>query len=194
MVAICEIGWRNCWRTNHWSSSSETMARPSPALRSTLCGHRTLLLGPTRPQAQRPPLVLLGGTAQWLDSWSGHLTSLSRERQVLLYETRGQAGATSLLDTADCSLERQVRYQYLSLTCRTDVSPHHRPPPPTIASRHTHHGRLLTLALWLRPPVLLSAHSTSLASPSAGGLRWRPQQPSLRIRRTAARIMCGGSA
>eukprot|EP00966_Prymnesium_polylepis_P206248 4779092-Prymnesium_polylepis.3 len=74
-----------------------------------LHGHRALLLGPTRAKAAaKPPLVLLGGTAQWIDSWMGHLSSLARERQVLVYETRGQAGATSSLNPADCSLGRQA--------------------------------------------------------------------------------------
>ena len=59
-------------------------------------GHRAVLLGPrsTRSEnANRPPLVLLGGTAQWIDSWTGHLSALSTKRQVLIYETRGQGGA-----------------------------------------------------------------------------------------------------
>ena len=59
-------------------------------------GHRAVRLGPLRPPAvPRPPLVLIGGTAQWIDSWTGHLKALARQRQVLLYETRGQGGATS---------------------------------------------------------------------------------------------------
>ncbi len=57
----------------------------------------------------RPPLVLLGGTAQWLDSWQGHLTELAQSRRVLLYETRGQGGAFVAADAAqadvtNCSL------------------------------------------------------------------------------------------
>jgi len=79
------------------------------AVHTTLHGHRALLLGPLRPNAApRPPLVLLGGTAQWIGSWMGHLTPLARERKVLCYETRGQAGATSTLDVADCTLQRHA--------------------------------------------------------------------------------------
>lgn len=77
--------------------------------RLTFVGHRTMLAGPSRPSAvARPPLVLLGGTAQWVDSWTGHFSPLARERQVLVYETRGQAGASSTLDVTDCSLERHA--------------------------------------------------------------------------------------
>ncbi len=75
----------------------------------SLAGHRAMLLGPLKAAAApRPPLVLIGGTAQWLDSWSGHLTPLARERQVLLYELRGQAGATSTLGVDNCGLAKQA--------------------------------------------------------------------------------------
>ena len=70
-------------------------------------GHRAVTLGPLRPPANfppRPPLVLIGGTAQWIDSWTGHLKALARERQVLLYEARGQGGASSSLDVSCCDL------------------------------------------------------------------------------------------
>ena len=108
-----------------------------------LCGHRALLVGPLKPTSARsspPPVVLIGGTAQWIDSWSltGHLTKLAMKRQVcrtysaanppipqpssnqidqsvatrflqvLIYETRGQWGARSTLDLADCSLNRHA--------------------------------------------------------------------------------------
>lgn len=79
------------------------------AIHTTFCGHRALLLGPLKANcAPRPPLVLLGGTAQWIGSWMGHLTPLARERHVLCYETRGQAGATSSLDVTDCTLQRHA--------------------------------------------------------------------------------------
>ena len=76
----------------------------------SLAGHRAMLLGPLKAAAApRPPLVLIGGTAQWLDSWTGHLTALAGKRKVLLYETRGQAGAfaqegSAQKDVADCRL------------------------------------------------------------------------------------------
>ena len=76
-----------------------------------LQGHRALVLGPTTSQSMpRPPLVLLGGTAQWLDSWTGHLTALARRRRVLLYETRGQGGGfaapgTRQADDVDVGLQ-----------------------------------------------------------------------------------------
>ena len=83
---------------------------------TTICGHRALMLGPLRPGPERPPLVLLGGTAQWLDSWTGHLSALAQKRKVLLYETAGQGGGfagespkASQYDFTDCTLPRHAR-------------------------------------------------------------------------------------
>ncbi len=55
----------------------------------------------------------MGGTAQWLGSWSGHLTALAQSRRVLLYETRGQGGAFAAAESeqanvVDCSLRRHA--------------------------------------------------------------------------------------
>ena len=84
------------------SRSKHQLCRRSNML---IRGHRAVRLGPLRPPAvPRPPLVLIGGTAQWIDSWTGHLKALARQRQVLLYETRGQGGATSSLDVSCCDL------------------------------------------------------------------------------------------
>lgn len=83
-------------------------AASSSSAPMNLAGHRAILLGPLRPAADTaPPLVLLGGTAQWLDSWTGHLTALAAKREVLLYETRGQGGAfaSSALDVSTSSLD-----------------------------------------------------------------------------------------
>ena len=78
---------------------------------AVLCGHRVLLAGPKRITAvRRPPVVLIGGTAQNLDSWGGHLSFLCRERRVMILEARGQAGryreeaGLPQLDLGDCSL------------------------------------------------------------------------------------------
>ena len=74
-------------------ASFATAAAVTPT-QTIIAGHRALLVGPMRTDVpSRPPLVLLGGTAQWLDSWQGHLTALAQSRRVLLYETRGQGGA-----------------------------------------------------------------------------------------------------
>ncbi len=73
-------------------------------------GHRALLHGPLDGSVARPPLVMVGGTAQWLDSWAPHLSGLARQRQILVYETRGQAAALREReglpphDLTDCTL------------------------------------------------------------------------------------------
>lgn len=46
-------------------------------------------------QQQSPPLVLIGGTAQVINSWVGHTSALARERRLIIYEARGQ-GKTEL--------------------------------------------------------------------------------------------------
>lgn len=47
------------------------------------------------PSAPAVPLVLVGGMTQTVSSWGGQLRPLSRTRDVIAYETRGQ-GATEL--------------------------------------------------------------------------------------------------
>ena len=91
-------------------SSGGSAGLPAPLV---INGHRALLLSP-RHEPSRPPLVLLGGTAQWLDSWMGHLSALSQKRRVLVYETRGQAGGLAnagsrQADLSDCSLQQHAR-------------------------------------------------------------------------------------
>lgn len=73
-------------------------------------GHRALLLGPKLRGEPQNPVLLLGGTAQWLDSWMGHLSALARTRQVLLYETRGQGGkfADGSLSLEDATLPQHA--------------------------------------------------------------------------------------
>jgi 3-oxoadipate enol-lactonase len=56
--------------------------------------------------ADHPPLVILGGMTQTLSSWGGQLRPLAADRQVLVYEARGQ-GQTEL-DLADVSPPRHV--------------------------------------------------------------------------------------
>ena len=87
---------------------------PSAPAATVIHGHRAFVIGPLRPSAPaRPPLILLGGTAQWLDSWQGHVTALAQSRRVLLYETRGQGGGFASevreqYDVSDCALPRHA--------------------------------------------------------------------------------------
>ena len=105
------------------AASAAPRARPLAQAASSgpisLSGHRAVLVGPLRARddSVRPPLVLLGGTAQWLDSWAGHLSALAQSRQVLLYETRGQGGGFApeaaevpqQHDLSDCSLHQHAK-------------------------------------------------------------------------------------
>jgi len=62
--------------------------------------------GPLQTDAGHPPLVLLGGMTQTLSSWGGQLRPLAADRQVLVYEARGQ-GQTEL-DLTDVGPARHV--------------------------------------------------------------------------------------
>ena len=92
-------------------ASASRASAAAPTVR-TINGHRAILVGPrSSASVEQPPCVLLGGTAQWLDSWTGHLSALSAKRQVLLYETRGQGGAFATgnqADLSDCTLPRHA--------------------------------------------------------------------------------------
>jgi len=55
-----------------------------------------------------PPVVLLGGTAQTINSWVSHFPGLSQEREVLVVELRGQGAGNDLLPPFDVGLQAQV--------------------------------------------------------------------------------------
>ena len=62
---------------------------------------------PTAPGSpQHPPLVILGGMTQTLSSWGGQLRPLAADREVVVYEARGQGH--SELDVADVAPARHV--------------------------------------------------------------------------------------
>jgi len=73
----------------------------------TLQGHRCLRLPAARP-AGKPPLVVLGGTAQTVHSWVGHVQALSRDRDLLILELRGQGPKNPALPPLDVSLPAQA--------------------------------------------------------------------------------------
>ena len=73
-----------------------------------------------------PPVVLLGGTAQTIQSLSGHHAPLADANRsgLLQYEMRGQ-GRTTSLPLTDCSLERHVHDFRDIVRARPDfVCPH----------------------------------------------------------------------
>ncbi|GMI61654.1 hypothetical protein ScalyP_jg10023 [Parmales sp. scaly parma] len=75
-------------------------------------GRRCLILPKQNNSRDKPPLLLIGGTAQSIPSWQSHYSQLSKDRTVVVYEARGQGPKSSndLLDDnyTDCSLEKQV--------------------------------------------------------------------------------------
>lgn len=55
---------------------------------------------------QYPPLMLIGGTAQVINSWVGHTSAFAKDRRFIIYEARGQ-GRTEL-DLAGASMATHV--------------------------------------------------------------------------------------
>ena len=53
-----------------------------------------------------PPLVILSGTAQSIQTWAPHVKHFSKDRRVIIPELRGQ-GATTLL-SKHASLTQQI--------------------------------------------------------------------------------------
>lgn len=74
--------------------------------------------GPLGPPGDAPPLVLLGGMTQTLSSWGGQIRPLAQDRQVIVYEARGQ-GHTEL-SVADVSPPRHVA-DFVHLMTALDV-------------------------------------------------------------------------
>ena len=69
-------------------------------------GKRCLVVEPPTLENQEssyPPLVLLGGMAQSLESWTPHLSALSRNRKVVVYECIGQGKSSS--SSSDSNLD-----------------------------------------------------------------------------------------
>ena len=54
----------------------------------------------------KPPLVLLAGTAQTIDTYTPHINQISKGRRLIIPELRGQ-GRTEL-DSSICTIEQQV--------------------------------------------------------------------------------------
>lgn len=60
-------------------------------------------------KSSKPPLIIIGGTAQSIPSWEFHINSLSRTRRVLFYECVGQGSSYDVEDLKDVSLGRQAQ-------------------------------------------------------------------------------------
>lgn len=71
---------------------------------STIAGRRCLLK--ISQDSDKPPVVLLGGTAQSIASWEPHVPVLSKDRSLLVYEGMGQGPEPG--DLTDVSLPAQA--------------------------------------------------------------------------------------
>jgi len=69
--------------------------------------HRCVRLSAVEPRGL-PPLLLLGGTAQTVNSWIAHYDVLSRNRDVVALELRGQGPANPQLPPTNAGLSVQV--------------------------------------------------------------------------------------
>ena len=66
-----------------------TLGLSSSQRQLIVCG-RPILIVPSVREELHPTLVLLGGIAQTISSWQHHLHTLSKNRQVIVYECLGQ--------------------------------------------------------------------------------------------------------
>lgn len=66
--------------------------------------HVNTQIAPAAVISEKRPLVLIGGTAQLLNGWVGHLQAFSIDRDVLVFESRCQ-GVTTTLSTERASLD-----------------------------------------------------------------------------------------
>ena len=79
----------------------------------TIAGQRCCILTPVKPfEEQKPPLILIGGTAQSIASWEIHIPyiSPSNDRLIIVYECLGQGPKCT--DIRDVSLRRQAEVLY----------------------------------------------------------------------------------
>jgi hypothetical protein len=63
--------------------------------------------GPCTGRPIAPPIILIGGTAQVIASWQGHIQALGKDRRLIIYETRGQ-GRRTVLDLNKASLDTHI--------------------------------------------------------------------------------------
>jgi len=63
--------------------------------------------GPCTGRPIAPPIILIGGTAQVITSWQGHIQALGKNRRLIIYEARGQ-GRRTLLDLTQASLGTHI--------------------------------------------------------------------------------------
>ena len=79
-----------------------------------VAGQRCLLVPCTRPQkkSSERPIVILGGMAQSILSWEGHVSFFSQSRDVVVYEARGQGpyAPHDTLRLQNVSLPAQAMY------------------------------------------------------------------------------------
>jgi pimeloyl-ACP methyl ester carboxylesterase len=101
--------------------------------------------GPLQADAGRPPLVILGGMTQTLSSWGGQLRPLAADRQVVVYEARGQ-GQTEL-DLADVGPPRHVE-DFAALLAALDL------PTPVDLCGFSFGGRIALAIAATRPELV----------------------------------------
>jgi pimeloyl-ACP methyl ester carboxylesterase len=116
-----------------------------------------------RNDIDKPPIVLLGGTAQTIASWDMHTPILSKDRSILVYECAGQGLETA--DLSDLSLPNQAQLLNSVLTAAF----------PNVAKLDfvgfSMGGRILMALAVMFPDRIRRLHLTGVASvPSEKGL------------------------
>jgi len=91
------------------AKASPVKARKSapPVIPSFVGRHRCIRI-PAQIDSGLPPVIILGGMAQTLSSWVGHLSAIAKKRDVIAVELRGQGPHNAALSVEDVRLEVQA--------------------------------------------------------------------------------------
>lgn len=79
---------------------------------------------PPREDLGHPPLIILSGTAQSIQTWAPHVSHFAKNRRVIIPELRGQ-GSTELI-SKHANLNQQIRdlHEVLKLMKLTKIGPY----------------------------------------------------------------------
>lgn len=142
---------------------AHSLVLPSPSQSQNVCGRRCLVV-PSAREELHPTLVLLGGIAQTISSWQHQLHSLSRNRQVVVYECLGQGSTPDDGSTIPGPLFENVTlpFQAEVLLCTLDeiVDPN----TEVDVAGFSFGGRVAMAAACLRPERIRRLHLTGVAA------------------------------
>jgi pimeloyl-ACP methyl ester carboxylesterase len=132
------------------------MAPTPSSIETRFVGSQKCLIAPPRQEQWYPPLVLIGGMAQTSASWQHQIPSLSKNRQLIVYECLGQGKANH--DLQDVSLPKQAEALFETLDIIVG------PDDPVDIVGFSFGGRVGMASACLQPQRIRKLHLTGVAS------------------------------